>query len=73
MNQQLRDLAARHGMLPMPDDEAINRYEDAVERYATEGNKTQLFLDLAVLGLDTDTIKWHVANRGARMVTVTAS
>jgi len=63
----LRDFADRIGALFMPDEDAIGRYETAVERYKADGDAQALREELLALGIDAPTIRWHVANRGALM------
>jgi hypothetical protein len=73
MNTELKDYAARIGALFMPDEDAINRYEDVVERYGAVGDAQALREALLALGVDAATIRWHVANRGFHMSCVCAS
>jgi hypothetical protein len=48
----------------MPDEDAVWRYEKAVERFERDGAVGAYMETLLALGIDADRIRWHVSNPG---------
>jgi|GraSoi_2013_60cm_1033757.scaffolds.fasta_scaffold554886_1 hypothetical protein len=67
--QQFREYIAETypGKLAMPDEDAVWRYEKAVERFGADGAAGALMEALLALGIDAVAIRWHLANRGRHM------
>jgi hypothetical protein len=60
----LREYADSKGFLSMPDEDAVWRYEKAVERFERDGAVGAYMETLLALGIDADRIRWHVSNPG---------
>ena len=66
--QPLREYAGAMGMLVLADEDALGRYEKAVERFVRDGAAGALMRGSLALGIDAGSVRWHVANRGMRMM-----
>jgi hypothetical protein len=58
------------GVLALPNQSAVHRYEDAIECYRAKGDRQALLESLMALGIEVDWIRWHAENRGAMASTV---
>jgi hypothetical protein len=62
---QLREHGDKMGILAMRGGEdAVWRYEKAVERFERDGAVGAYMQELLALGIDADRIRWHVSNPG---------
>jgi hypothetical protein len=66
---QFRDYVAETHpeALAVPDGDAVRRYVDVVERFASDGDVGALMEGLMQLGVDAASIRWHARNRGSHL------
>jgi hypothetical protein len=64
----VREYADTMGIVSLPDEDAVWRYEKAVERFERDGAPGAYMEALLALGIDADRIRWHVSNPGRHVV-----
>ena len=65
----IRECADTMGILSLPDEDAVWRYEKAVERFERDGAVGAYMEALLALGIDADRIRWHVSKTDVKATT----